>query len=138
MQAIFTKLAIGFLLLTLVIGTGLTFLISTANMNGFTADDIVTDNDIALQSQAARDIVYQSNTASQSSGLDGGDTDLAQAKDSISTGDTQIKISTVVTSFMSDMSSLIPISQFVINIILAIMAVIGVSAGIYLLLGRNV
>jgi hypothetical protein len=138
MQAIFTKLAIGFLLLTLVVGTGLTFLISTANLNGFTADDVITNNDIAVQSQAARNIVYESADASKASGLDGGDTDLAQAKDSINTGDTQIKISTVVTSFMGDLASIVPISQFVINIILAIIAVIGVSATIYLLLGRNV
>lgn len=139
MQAIFTKLIIGFLLLTLIVGTGVTALITTANLNGYTPDDVLLNNDIYNQSSAGRQVVYTAVDASQQSGLDAASqTDIDSAKDSISASDEQLKITTVLQSFFSDLSQLIPIPQFVINIILAIIATIGVAAGIYLFLGRNI
>jgi hypothetical protein len=137
MQAIFTKITIGFLLLSLVVGTGLTFMITTANLNGLTPDAILTDNNIAQQSNAARLIVYSSKNASQSAGLDTTVTNEAQSKDSFSTADEQIKISTIVQSFFTDLSTIIPISSYTLKIFFAIIATLAVSVGIFLFLGRN-
>jgi len=138
MQAIFTKITIGFLLLTLIVGTGLTFIIDTANKNSITPDDIITNNNIAEQSNAARLILYSSNNQSQDSGLEAGSTDIAQAADSISVSDESIKISTVLTSFFDDLTAIIPISNFTVSIILAILVAIGVASAVYIVLGRNI
>lgn len=137
MQAVFTKLTIGFLILSLIVGVGLTALTDTANLNNLAVGELVSNNDIYQQSQQARIVVHGADNASSASGLDAQDTDIAQTKDAFSTADELYSITTVIQTFFTDLSNLIPLPNYVLVILISILTVIGVAGIIYLALGRS-
>ena len=138
MQAIFTKIIIGFLLLTLVITAGLSFLVTTANLNGIVPDDILLNTNIGNKSAIARDLVYNVNDEQAGSGIDSDATDFAQLNDQVKVANEQLRISNIVNSFWSDLTQIIPIEDYIRNIIFAIIAALGTAAIVYIWLGRNV
>lgn len=138
MAGTITKLVVGALLLGLVITSGLSFLVLTANDNGYTSTDFENyDNNLANQTVEMRNIVYNASSDFEGADIEEGSSDTSQVGSILEAGERGLSTSIVLRSFLTDFASLFNLNSSFIIIIASILGMILFSAGVYLFTART-
>lgn len=137
MAGFITKLGVGVLLMGLLMSTGFLFLVSTANLNGITVDDLNNLNTYENKSAQTRAVVYNSSEIFSGSDFDTERTDTAQIADSFKTTQEQLNFWTIIKSFYYEFTALIPISSLFLSVLGGLVSFLLLMASLYFFWGRT-
>jgi len=135
MAGIFTKMAIATTVFTFILFITSWAMVDLGNSYGVTVEDIYLENNPDLRSQSDA-INLESLDISQESSLDEDATDAAQAQGDLSANRNQLKQTTIIEQVLSNIQNILPYNVAINYLLIAILSILAVAGGVYLLTGR--